>query len=121
MAVAPSKYPTPIPLAKDTKDNERQSGFHTHFIGIFGGKMKFKAEKDYSQQFHFGSSEKMRFFVVLDNLEKLLRILTEVKHICLDYQPDKKEQREIEKILESIEAGMFKLQDILNKNKEKNL
>jgi hypothetical protein len=77
--------------------------------------MKFKAEKDYPQPFYSGNMENMRLFVVLDNLVKLLMVLGEVQHICLDYQPDKKEQREIEKILISIEAGMFKLQDILNK------
>jgi hypothetical protein len=77
--------------------------------------MKFKSEKDYPQPFYSGNMENMRLFVVLDNLEKLLMVLGEVQHICLDYQPDKKEQREIEKILISIEAGMFKLQDILNK------
>jgi hypothetical protein len=51
----------------------------------------------------------------LNGLEGLPRILNEIWHRCLDNQPDQNEEREIEEALKSIEIGMIRLQNILNK------
>ena len=61
----------------------------------------------------------MELFERLNSLEDLPRILDEIWHRCLNKQPDKKEEREIEEALESIETGMVRLEKILNKGRKK--
>ena len=56
----------------------------------------------------------MELFERLHSLEGLPRILDEIWHRCLNKQPEKNEEREIEEALESIETGMVRLQKILN-------
>jgi hypothetical protein len=62
----------------------------------------------------------MGIFERVNSLEGLPNILNEIWHRCLNDQADKNEQRDIEEALESIEAGMIRLQRILTGGRKQN-
>ena len=55
----------------------------------------------------------MDLFERLNSLVGLPKILDEIWHRCLNKQPEKNEEREIEEALKSIQTGMVRLQKIL--------
>jgi hypothetical protein len=61
----------------------------------------------------------MELFERLNSLEGLPNILNEIWHRCLNDQADKNEQRDIEEALESIKAGMIRLEKILTEGRKK--
>jgi len=62
----------------------------------------------------------MELFKKLKSLEGLPNILNEIWYRCLNNQADKNEQRDIEEALESIKAGMMRLQKLLTEGPKKN-
>ena len=62
----------------------------------------------------------MGIFERVNSLEGLPNILNEIWHRCLNDQANQDEQRDIEEALESIKAGMIRLQKILTEGQKKN-